>query len=105
MRTFEESYCDRHRCTPAQFRRWVFWSTLHRHALPIAPLLLIGDHFSADFGLISSCGRAQTQQHIVEEMEDHRYHPLNTGWLRLGLGLRVSTHRLRKLAREYLCSV
>lgn len=102
MKTWEEAYCDRHRCTPAQFRRRVFWFALHRHAVPLAPLLLIGEHFAADHDLIIACGRVKTMRHIWEELEDHRCHPQNIGWLRRQAGLRVSTHRLRRLARDYL---
>ena len=102
VKTLEEVYCAQHRCTPASFRRRVFWSTLHRHALPFAPLLLLGNHFTADHDLIAACGRAQSLRQIREELEDHRYHPQNTGWLRRRLALRISTHRLRRLARDYL---
>lgn len=101
VKTLEAAYCDRHRCTPAQFRRRVFWSTLHRHALPFAPLFLLGGHFAADHDLIAACARAQNMRSIHEELGDHRYHPQNAGWLRQRLALRVSAHRLRQLAREY----
>ena len=102
VKTLEEAYCDRHRCAPAQFHRRVFWTTLHRHALPFAPLLLSGGYFAADDDLIAACGRARTMREIREELTDHRYHPQNTGWLRQRLAVRISTHRLARLAREHL---
>ena len=102
MKTWEEHYCDRHRCTPRQFRRRVFWSALHRHALPLAPLLLLSDHFAADRDLIFACGRARSMRDLGDDLAAHRYHPHNTGWLRQRLALRLSTHRLRRLARGYL---
>lgn len=102
MITFEESYCARHRCTPAQFRRRVFWLTLHRHALLFAPLALLGGHFEIDHELIAACGRARTLRELQEELKDHRNQPENARWLRRWLRLRVSTQRLRRLARQHL---
>ena len=100
--TWQEVYCARYDRTPAQFRGGVFWRTLHRHALPVAPLLLLTGHFDADRQLIANCARARSMRQIREEIEDHRYHPVNRGWLRRQLALRVSTQRLREMAREYL---
>ncbi len=102
VKTFAEIYCERHRCNVQQFRRRVFWRTLHRHAVFVAPVLLLGSHFVADEELIAACGMVRSMHAIREEIEDHRYHPLNRGWLRSMFAVRVSTHRLRRLAREYL---
>lgn len=41
---------------------------------------------------------------IGEEIESFRCHPLNRGYLRRSLALRISTHRIRRLAREYFPS-
>src|SRR5262245_32810258 len=92
--TWEASYCARHGCTARQFRRRLFWESLHRHALPLAPVLLLGPHFTADLELIDGCARAASMRQVREEIEDHHYHPLNRGWLREALALRISTHRL-----------
>src|SRR5579871_3569124 len=102
MKSFEEIFCECHHCTPLRFRRRVFWRTLHRHALPVAPLFLMGDHFLSDFELIAQSGRAQTMRAIRDECEAHRYHPLSHGWLRDRLDIRVSSHLLQDLAKEYL---
>jgi len=55
-KTLQELFIARHGCTPRQFRRRVFWRSLHWQALFLAPLLLPARHFSADFELIGACG-------------------------------------------------
>lgn len=100
--SWQEVYCARHQCEPSQFAERIFWRTLHRHALPFAPFLLLGSHFLADRELIAGCARARSLWQVRDEIDDYRYHPFNRGWLRGTLALRVSTHRLRRLAREYL---
>ena len=102
MSTFAEMYCARIGCAPREFNRKVFWRTLHWHAVPLAPLLLHGDHFASDHGLIDACGRATRMQQIYKEIDDHHYHPQNSGWLRRFAHIRVSTRRLRQLAERYL---
>jgi len=62
MTTFAELYCAKNGCAPRQFRRRVFWRTLHWHAWPLAPLLLLGGYFTADDELISVCGEVTPQQ-------------------------------------------
>src|SRR5262245_48935803 len=101
-KTLSEAFCDRHGCTAADFRRRFFWRTLHRHALPLAPLLRLGGYFAVDEDLIAGCGSARSMRDLQEEIQAHRHHPLNRGWLRRQLALRISTHRLRRLARSYL---
>lgn len=102
VKNFETVYCERHGCSPARFRRQVFWATLHWHALPVAPFLLVSDYFAPDRDLIAACGRARSMAEIREELDEYRYHPLNSGWLRKKLALRISTHRLRRLAYQHL---
>jgi hypothetical protein len=101
-KTLAEAFCARHGCTMEEFRRRFFWRALHRHALPIAPLLQLGNHFAVDEDLIANCGRARSMHELREELLAHCHHPLNRGWLRRRLALRVSTHRLRRLAGQYL---
>lgn len=102
--TFAELYCAQNACPPSEFQRTVFWKTLYWHAVPLAPLLLMGDHFAPDHGMIEACGRATRLQQIDEEIDDHRFHPRNEGWLRWFGHLRISNWRLRKLAGLFLPS-
>ena len=80
----------------------MFWHALYRRALPFAPVLLMGDHFLADEELIERCARVSSIAELDDEIESHRMRPLSRGWLRKRLGIRVSTQRLRRLARQYL---
>jgi hypothetical protein len=102
QKTFEEVYCAHHRCTAQEFSRGIFWLALHRHALPLAPLLLWGKYFAADRELIVACGRARSMRQIREEIEQHGCHPHNVGWLRQRCAIRISIRRLHRLARNYL---
>lgn len=101
-KTLAEAFCARHGCTLAQFRARMFWRTLHWHAVPVAPFLRLGNFFAADEDLVAGCGRARSMHDLRDEIEEYRFHPLNHGWLRRRLGLRISTQRLRALARNYL---
>jgi len=102
MPTFAESYCARTGCPPEKFRRRILWRTLHWHALPFAPLLLLGGYFESDYSLISACGRASRMREIFDETRDFPYHPQNSSWLHRHANLRVSTRRLRQLAAPFL---
>lgn len=102
MPTLLELYCARHGCTPRQGHRRIFWRTLHWHALPFVPLLLLSRHFESDRGLIEDCARAIRMRQIFDAINDHAFQAQNSGWLRQHANLRVSTRRLRKLAADYL---
>jgi len=96
--TLAELYCARHHCPPAQFRRRIFWRTLHRHAVPFAPLLLLGDYFKSDRALIDACARTTGMRQVHEETRDQPVHPYHGLWLHRRAKLRISTQRLRRLA-------
>lgn len=100
--TLAERYCTATGCKPAHFRWRIFWLTLHRPALPLAPLLLFGNHFKADWELIEACGRATRLAQVHEEIGDHPTHPRNRGWLRRRAKFRISLHRLTRIAQAYL---
>jgi hypothetical protein len=104
MSTFAELYCAHTGCAPKDFRRRVFWRTLHWHAMPLAPVLLLGDYFESDQRLIDACGSATGMQQISEQIQDHRHHPHHGDWLRQQMKLRVSTQRLRRLAERFLAN-
>ena len=100
-RTFEEVFVERHGCTLVQFRRRVFWRTLHWHALFLAPLFLLSRHFRADFDLIATCGRVRSMDFLREEIEAYRDDPRNSGWLRRRAKIRISARKLLKFANDY----
>jgi hypothetical protein len=102
MATFAEAYCTRTACPPDKFSQRIFWRTLHWHALPFAPFLLLGDYFESDRSLIAACGRASRMREVVDETWGFPYHPQNSSWLHRHANLRVSTRRLRDLAATYL---
>jgi hypothetical protein len=98
MPTFAELYCTKTGCAPHEFSRRVFWRTLHRRAVPLAPLLLLSDYFESDRTLISACARATRMKQICEEIHDQSSDPHYRRWLRQRAKLRISTRRLRALA-------
>ena len=102
MPTFAELYCARNGCPSRSFRRRVFWRTLHPHAVPVAPLLLIGNYFESDRSLIDACARATCMEQIHEEIQIHPSNPHHGRWLHQHARLRISTRRLLRLAACYL---
>lgn len=102
MKTFEEVFRERHRCSAMEFRRRVFWHSLHPHAVPLAPLFLVSAHFTPERALISGCAQARSMRALLEELDSYLRDPANGHWLRRRCGLRLSTRRLRKLAKDYL---
>jgi len=60
------------------------------------------DYFNADRELIRGAGSAVTMAQVKEEIRDYFLTAHNGGWLRRIWSVRVSTNRLRRLARIYL---
>jgi hypothetical protein len=104
MNSFQETYCAGTGCSPVQFRRRVFWRCLPPMTRLAAPLFggMNSEYFSADRDLIASAGRAASVAQIRDEIRDYFHDPRNQLWLRGKLRLRLSTARLRALARAYL---
>jgi hypothetical protein len=102
MSTFADRYCAQNNCPPRDFTRRVFWQTLHRHALPFAPLFMAGDYFESDRNLIEACSRATSMEQVRDEIHGHPLHAYHGPWLHRHAKLRVSTWRLRQLAALYL---
>ena len=82
----------------------MFWRSLHRQAVPVAPLLnlLNRDYFAMDRKSIGLAGRAKTMRQLNEGIRDYLMDYRNQQGLRNNAGLRLSTSRLRKLAGPYL---
>jgi hypothetical protein len=104
MRTFQQIYCDRHRCSPADYHRRLFWQCLYPHAVPFAWLLRVlrPRYFVADDALIRLVADAVTMRVVREEVRDYFWDSNNRGWLRRVANLRVSGQRLKNVARAYL---
>ena len=102
--TFQESYCADGDCPDAHFVDRVLGRCLHWRARMLRPLLdlMQPDHFAPDRELVEQVGRvrglAQLDQEIRDYVTDHR----NASWVRGRAKIRISTRRLRMLARSYL---
>jgi hypothetical protein len=102
--SFEELFCEANRCQLAEFSQKVFWECLYRHALPLAPFLLLFNsrHFDADRQLIQEVRRAERLDQVWEAVRDFFVDPRHAGWLRRQGNIRISGRRLIRLARVYL---
>jgi hypothetical protein len=83
-----------------QADRRFFLQALYPHARLLRLAVLFSDHrhFDADYDLVSSLATVRDRRDLDIELTRFRYHPLNRGWLRRTLRLRISTRRLRHLA-------
>ena len=104
MRTLEERFCEDNKCTLEQFSRKMFWRCLHRHALPLAPVILVlrPRYFDADWELLREIRRAVTMNHVWEEVREYFVNPRHVGWFRRRANIRLSARRVINVAREYL---
>jgi hypothetical protein len=104
MKTFEELYCEANKCAPADFPRRLFWKCLYRHALPIAPLIMILNpkYFEPDRQLISDVCRADKMNQVWEEVRQYFVDSRHRDWMRRKGNVRISARRLINLARDYL---
>ena len=102
MKTLAEAYAARHARDPNDFQSRVFWMALHRRAFLFVPLLWWTDFFAVDRELIATCGRARGMREVHEALVDYAHHPKNSLWLRRWLRIRVSTTRLKQIARSYM---
>ena len=104
MKTLEELFCETHRCASDRYRRVVFWHCLPWHAKLMAPFLggPSGTHFTSDRALIAGAGRATDMRQLNREIKEYFFDQQNRGWLRQVAGVRVSTRRLIRMARQYL---
>jgi hypothetical protein len=104
MKTFEEKFCEAHGCTSADFSRKIFWKCLHRHALPLAPFILLFHprYFAPDRELIRELRRAVKMSDVWEEIRQYFIGPRYHNWWHSRANIRLSARRLIELAREYL---
>lgn len=99
---FKTAYCTAHACPPEHFGGRVFRAVLHRRVLPAAVVLrmLNPDFFQADFELIRAAGEATNSNQLEEYLQEYRLDSCHLHWARRRGFLRVSTRRLRRLARS-----
>lgn len=104
VKTFAETYCAGHRCAPRTFTWQAFWRCLHPCAVPVAPLALwlFPQHFETDWELIRRAARCSSLRQVDEEIRDFVADPANRSWWRRVARIRLSTQRVRRLARCYL---
>lgn len=100
--TFKNAYCAAHACPPEHFGARVFRAVLHRRVLPAAVVwrAINPDFFRADFELIHAAGEATDARQLEEHLQEYRLDSRNLHWARRCAFLRVSTRRLRRLARS-----
>jgi hypothetical protein len=98
MATFAEKFCERHGVPSARYVDVMFWRCLHRRAWPVAPLLrwLAPEFFAPDLELVRGLGRMSSAAALNEEIADFYAHPLNRGFAKRRLRLRLSVRRVKR---------
>lgn len=102
--TFAETYSVALGCPLREFGQRIFWQCLHRHAAVLAPILSVvsPDFFTLDRELIEQVGKSRTLTEIDFAIRDFVGDERNRHWLRKTGRVRVSTQRLRRVARRCL---
>ncbi len=87
-----------------EFASFLFWRCLYRRAVPLVPLLraMDPDYFAPDRELIARVARVQTMRELGEELRDFSEDSRNRSWLRRFGRVRLSTRRVRRVARAFL---
>ncbi len=98
--TLAEAYRRTTGVSEARVARRMFWSCLHRRAIPLVPVLstLFPGYFLPEAQLLAQVGRARSLAAVDEEIRVFRHQDENQGWLRRRARLRLSTRRLRRMA-------
>ncbi len=91
-------------CPEPAFEPRVFWACLPWHARLLAPVLGLvwRDYFSVDHALIGCIGSVRSMGQLNAELGDYVVDRRNRGWWRRRARVRVSTQRVRRLARSHL---
>lgn len=103
-RTFAELYCEQHGLSIDAYARTVLRKTLYWHARPLAPLInfVSSEYFAPDRDFVEDVGRLRHYHEFIGCGLDFSHHPENRGFLRSVLRLRVSTEKMRVLAKSLL---
>jgi hypothetical protein len=104
VKTFAELFSAAQRCSADSFEERVFWRCLHRRALPAAPIVrwLSPGYFAPDWEFVRASAHCSTLRQIDEEIRDFTLDSANHQWWRRVARFRISTRRLRRLARLHL---
>jgi len=101
--TFAEKFCAQRHIALENYEAAALRLSLHTGARVLRPLLaLFGNYFSPDHDFVRGVGRISRLSDFEAEARDFSHHPSNRGLLRQGLRLRISTRKLRRLARSAL---
>ena len=97
-------YCARANCLREHFARSVFWASLppNKKVVVMALQWAWPRWFKLDFELVEGVGKATSMQDFENEVVLHYGGIRERSWLRDRLKLRMSLHRLRKVAMTYL---
>ncbi len=106
VESFKERYCAATGCAERAFTGQVLWACLYRGAWPWAlwARFAAPEFFAADRELIDAVGGAKSLAQVERELRDFSTDSRNREWWRRVVRLRISTRRLRRLARRYLAA-
>ncbi len=101
-KTLVDRLCESGRCDPAEGVRRLFRRSLHLHARPLSPvvLLLWPGHFELDRELVAQVARARSMREVDDELRSYVGDVRNREWWRRHGRLRISARRLRREARK-----
>lgn len=100
-RTMAERFCAANQIAPEDFEQAVLLRALYPWACRFYFLLSLNRrYFAADREFVNAVGRIRRMKEFGAEALDFAYNPLNRGFFRRVLRLRVSTQRLADTARE-----
>lgn len=102
-KSFKDAYCERYRCAPGRFVIRVFKGGLYRRARLLGPLVMLINRrfFRLDIDLINEVGATRSWSDFNFVISNHvQSSQLRSGFLRNGLKLRVSCHRLKRMATK-----
>lgn len=103
-KNLHQLFCESRGCREDRFVRVVFWQSLHLHAVMLLPLLSIFSrrYFEPDLDLIRAVGGAATLHQVNDEIRHYITDYRNQTWMRRSFHMRLSTHKLRRIAYEFL---
>jgi len=101
--TFSERFCAEHGLLPEEYMKDVLRRSLYPMARVLQPLLgLKSGYFASDCEFISCVGGISRESDFELEVYAYIQDPMNCGFLRRNLRLRVSATRLHILVRRTL---
>lgn len=101
---FAGLYCEKHGIHPSAFTQHVFRRTLYPHARLIAWFIqrVSDDYFMPDLDFVHDVGQITKYREFTAAGMEYGYHPLNRGFLRRVLKIRISTELMQRLVRELI---